>query len=185
MEVFNVIGASIQQGASTPISLRCPACRQRGSFEALANPADAVLQNSVRAGLRRCLNTSCSALVFFVSDASYASLYVTYPPEVIDFDATGLPTRVLDSFQEAIRCHASACYVAAAMMVRKTLEVCARIEEPVGTISDNAYRHYGRRSSCRLSCSKRATISDSWQRCGPHRGAQLRPRWQRRSRGGN
>lgn len=63
--------------------------------------------------------------VFFVSDPASQELHATYPPEVIDFDATALPARVLASFAEAIRCHAAGCYVAAAMMVRKTLEVLA------------------------------------------------------------
>ncbi|MEN3285198.1 MAG: hypothetical protein V7607_6338 [Solirubrobacteraceae bacterium] len=50
----------------------------------------------------------------------------SYPPETIDFDASDIPGRVVAAFEEAIKCHARQCYVAAAIMVRKTLEeVCA------------------------------------------------------------
>jgi hypothetical protein len=45
-----------------------------------------------------------------------------YPPEVLDFDATALPDQVLASFEEAIRCHSTSCFRAAAIMVRRTLE---------------------------------------------------------------
>ncbi|WP_428274400.1 DUF4145 domain-containing protein [Candidatus Palauibacter sp.] len=49
-------------------------------------------------------------------------MLVTYPPETIDFDATDLPDGVRSALEEAIKCHANAAYVAAAIMVRKTLE---------------------------------------------------------------
>ncbi|MGX9120317.1 DUF4145 domain-containing protein [Mesorhizobium sp. BHbsci] len=47
---------------------------------------------------------------------------ISYPPEVIDFDATNLPSDILASLEEAIKCHAAGCYRAAALMVRRTLE---------------------------------------------------------------
>ena len=46
----------------------------------------------------------------------------TYPAEVIDFDATNLPPKILASLEEAIRCHAAKCYRASALMIRRTLE---------------------------------------------------------------
>jgi hypothetical protein len=50
----------------------------------------------------------------------------SYPPEVIDFDTTNVPTKVVSALEEAITCHANSCYVAAAIMVRKALEeLCA------------------------------------------------------------
>ena len=49
-------------------------------------------------------------------------ILVSYPAERIDFDATNLPASVLGSLEEAITCHANQCYVASAIMVRKTLE---------------------------------------------------------------
>jgi hypothetical protein len=51
---------------------------------------------------------------------------VSYPAETLDFDASGLPDEVHDALEEAIKCHASQCYTAAAIMVRKTLEELCR-----------------------------------------------------------
>ncbi len=72
------------------------------------------------AGQRRCPDPECHAHLFFVH--SDGKLLVTYPPETIDFDATDLPDGVRSALEEAIKCHANAAYVAAAIMVRKTLE---------------------------------------------------------------
>jgi hypothetical protein len=45
-----------------------------------------------------------------------------FPPERLDFDPAGIPKPVLDAIEEAVSCHASQCFKASAMMVRKTLE---------------------------------------------------------------
>ena len=74
---------------------------------------------------RRCPNHTCHAHVFVVwqhPDRVVAS----YPPERIDFDTASIPEPVVRSFEEAISCHANGAFVAAAIMVRRTLEVlCA------------------------------------------------------------
>jgi len=54
------------------------------------------------------------------------SVTVSYPAERIDFDATDIPAGILKTFEEAITCHANQCFVAAAIMVRKTLEELCR-----------------------------------------------------------
>jgi hypothetical protein len=40
----------------------------------------------------------------------------------VDFDSSNIPTRIAASLREAINCYAIDCFVAAAIMVRKTLE---------------------------------------------------------------
>ena len=45
-----------------------------------------------------------------------------YPVQRIDFDTTDVPQAVADCLKEAIDCHANGKEVAAAIMVRKTLE---------------------------------------------------------------
>jgi len=63
---------------------------------------------------------------------------ISYPPERIDFDATNIPASVLKALEEAIACHASNCFIAAAIMVRKTLEeLCAER----GAKGDNLKAH--------------------------------------------
>jgi len=106
-----------------PVSLRCPGCRQQGIFEALG-------QNDIRAtggfrfGQRRCPNPACWTHVFvrWNPDGSL----VAYPTERLDFDETNVPQAVVAAFEEAVICHANQCFVASAMMVRKTFEeLCA------------------------------------------------------------
>jgi hypothetical protein len=62
----------------------------------------------------------CHKHVFVVIDAGRVAL--SYPPERLDFDSTNIPTRVTNAFEEAIACHSQQCFVASAIMVRKTLE---------------------------------------------------------------
>lgn len=49
-------------------------------------------------------------------------LQASYPPERLDFDATNIPASITKALEEAITCHANECFIASAIMVRKTLE---------------------------------------------------------------
>jgi uncharacterized protein DUF4145 len=112
------------------ISLRCPGCRQQGTLEA-APTHDLLTEgngNGILVGNRRCPNPQCNAHLFIVyhHGNSGVELLASYPPETIDFVTANLPKAVLQSLDEAIRCHAAQCYRAAALMVRRTLEdLCA------------------------------------------------------------
>jgi hypothetical protein len=111
---------------STPLSLRCPSCRQIGTFDAPVSEALAVGQGPNRRflGQRRCPNRECRAHCFVVWD-SIGHVVVSYPLERIDFDASDIPTTITEKLEEALICHASGAYTAAAVMVRRTLEeVC-------------------------------------------------------------
>jgi hypothetical protein len=46
----------------------------------------------------------------------------TFPPQLIEFDASNLPLPIKISLVEAISCHAAGCHRAAALMVRRVLE---------------------------------------------------------------
>ena len=72
-------------------------------------------------GQRRCPNRACNAHVF-VAWQPPAQILVSYPAERLDFDSSNIPTPIVATFEEALTCHANACFAAAAMMVRKTLE---------------------------------------------------------------
>jgi len=118
--------------AAPPLSLRCPACRQHGTFENL-NVQDVFLsgaQPQVTVGLRRCPNSACYAAAFVVY--SSGKLVESFPAETIDFDSTNIPAGVVSAFEEAIKCHATQCFVAAAIMVRKTLEELCRDRQATG-----------------------------------------------------
>jgi hypothetical protein len=117
--------------ATSTINLRCPACRHEGAFPPLhggidegwtitsAHRHDKAVLGGYYAGYRKCPNADCGCLVFFV-DTPEGSVF--YPPQVIDFDASNLPPRLLSSLEEAVKCHAAGCYRASALMVRRTLE---------------------------------------------------------------
>jgi hypothetical protein len=94
---------------------------------------DAILNNAqprVILGLRRCPNAACKAAIFVVHYAG--KLMESFPAETVDFDATNIQAGVVTSFEEAIKCHANQCFVAAAIMVRKTLEELCRDRQAMG-----------------------------------------------------
>jgi len=96
-----------------------------------AHDANISHQNvTVTVGIRRCPDPACSALVFFV--VKNGLLVDSYPAETIDFDATNVPVPVQNAFEEAIKCHAQSCFVASAIMVRKTLEELCRDRKAEG-----------------------------------------------------
>ncbi len=53
-------------------------------------------------------------------------LLSSYPAQRIDFDSSKIPQKVVEAIEEAIICHSTECYIAAAIMVRKTLEELCR-----------------------------------------------------------
>jgi hypothetical protein len=119
----NSVNSAVSSGISAGI--HCPGCGQLGSFEVLiANSSDFIFENGVRVGERRCPNLSCRTVLFMVWQNN--QLVRTYPAMRIDFDQTNIPPSVVSAFQEAITCHASECFIAGAIMVRKTLEELCR-----------------------------------------------------------
>lgn len=129
--ILRPITGTTNPNGATPVSLRCPACRRDVTFESLGY-SDAIIhvegEGRFRAGQRQCGNPDCRAHLFVVLQhvPGGAILKATYPAETLDFDASDIPVQVVEAFEEAIKCHAQQCYVAAAIMVRKTLEeICA------------------------------------------------------------
>ncbi len=130
--IFQLKSVLTDGSKATIVKLRCPACRQRGTFEPVVSH-DAKIHKGGSStaytilGQRRCPDPECNAHVFVAWDTQYPGrLIISYPPERIDFDTTDIPSTVVNSFEEAISCHAGQCYVAAAIMVRKTLEEICR-----------------------------------------------------------
>lgn len=114
-----------------PVNMRCPRCRKEGVFHAFAGKdavwdihrkttAGTVSDGAIEIGCRRCPNRECNAFAFVVIHRG--KLLRSYPSEVIDFDSTNLPPRILASLEEAIKAYAANCYRASALMVRRVLE---------------------------------------------------------------
>jgi hypothetical protein len=90
---------------------------------------------TIQVGHRMCPNPPCKGHLFVVLQGN--TLKVSYPPERIDFDSTNVPAEVVGSLEEAIACHANQCFAAAAIMVRKTLELlCSAQNAPGGNLKD-------------------------------------------------
>jgi len=61
----------------------------------------------------------------------------TYPAQRIDFDPKDIPERIVTSFTEALSCHAQNIHVAAAIMIRRTLEELCEDKKATGnTLKD-------------------------------------------------
>ena len=127
------VAACAAQNPGWTLKLRCPACRQLGTFDAFA-VQDLFVHSPARyiIGFRRCPDDECLALVFFVGAIDGGKLIVSYPAERIDFEPKAIPPKVLSAFEEAITCHASRAFTAAAIMVRKTLEELCSDREAKG-----------------------------------------------------
>ena len=140
MSFFFMRGNPANAGGQ-PVPLRCPQCRQRGTFEVLGQDlAVPEAAPPVFLGHRRCPETTCQVHVFVAyrpaSGLLPARVVVSYPAERVGFEAADIPEQIVSSFDEAITCHAQACYRAAAIMVRRTVEeLCAA----QGAAGDNLY----------------------------------------------
>jgi hypothetical protein len=127
------IQSNLQQvPAVVVVKIRCPVCKQRGTFETVSNDLSFTTPENLGsiAGLRRCPDPACHSLVFFVFAGG--KVLESFPPEVLDFDATNIPAAVQSAFEEAIKCHSQNCFVASAIMVRKALEELCRDRNAAG-----------------------------------------------------
>ena len=123
--IIKADNASGVQGAGAPANFRCPGCGQLGTFELLiGNSQDIALAGGFRIGERRCPNSECRALIFVIWRNN--NVIRSYPALRIDFDKTNIPGAIVSALEEAITCHANECFIAAAIMVRKTLEEMCR-----------------------------------------------------------
>ena len=107
-------------GGNWPIAVRCPACRQVGTFEAIQNVND-VRTGDIFLGQRQCPNPQCRTQIFCILNIQ-SEVLRTYPPQRIDFDPKGIPATIVKTFGEALSCSAEELHVAAAIMIRRTLE---------------------------------------------------------------
>jgi hypothetical protein len=113
------------------VSLRCPSCRQQGTFAPIGQQLS-IVPAAVHASMYACPNAECRGLIYVVTDPANRVLS-SYPPELLAFDATNIPTEVREALEEAIKCHSQECFVAAAIMVRKTLEELCRNRGATGS----------------------------------------------------
>lgn len=102
-----------------PLSGVCPHCGHRGTFEPLVEKE--ICCQDYYFGQRKCPNPKCLGHIFFIFDGPEYALY-TFPAQKILIERDRIPENVLKAFEEAVVCHSNQCFVAAAIMIRKTLE---------------------------------------------------------------
>ena len=103
--------------------VRCPHCGKEAVMQPLQD-RDLNIGENYSCGQRCCPNPECGGHLFLVFHMHKP--VAAYPPIKLDFDPQNIPDRILTTFEEAITCHAIGCFVASAIMVRRTFEeVCA------------------------------------------------------------
>ena len=117
-----VKATSIVKQNGPTVRARCPICGHDGTFDRLD-----VLDVRINYGggycyfgQRRCPNPECHAHIFYLQTPG--GNLRTYPSLKIDFNAEKIPDNIKEALSEAIACHSEECYVAASIMVRRTLE---------------------------------------------------------------
>jgi len=74
--------------------------------------------------------------VFCIHDTG-GTVLRTYPAQRIDFDPKSIPERIVKTFTEALSCQAENLHVAAAIMIRRTLEeLCEDKKATGGNLKD-------------------------------------------------
>lgn len=133
---FNLAQIVSQERSLLPISIICPHCKQIGTFESFNKPCDIKTSEAYIFGLRCCPNEECQGYLFFIGhrDKAYGKVHLdyTYPTLTIPFDVSNIPLRIVKAFEEALICHSNKCYVASAIMIRKTLEEICKEKEAKG-----------------------------------------------------
>lgn len=108
-----------------PIPGRCPHCGREVIL--VGSAQDVSIGEGFIVGHRACPNAECKGHMFVVQKGGV--VIKSYPPMTLDFNPAEIPDPIRKSFEEAITCHANGLFVAAAIMVRRTLEeICAQQE---------------------------------------------------------
>jgi hypothetical protein len=134
---------------SSAISVRCPACGQIGTFDRINHNGFTLQDVQVTGGMhfisgqRICPNNHCRTLLFFVWDSGKGGVAITFPSERLDFDSTNIPESITKAMAEAITCHAHSCFIASAIMVRKTLEELCHVQGATGNSLKERIRSLG------------------------------------------
>jgi hypothetical protein len=98
----------------------CPYCRTKAFFQRLGD--DHQISTQYASGERFCPN--CKGHIFVVFE--WRRFKMAYPPIRIDFDTQDIPDKIVNTFSEGLDCHSHDHHIAAAIMVRRTLEeICA------------------------------------------------------------
>ncbi|MBE0575958.1 MAG: DUF4145 domain-containing protein [Desulfuromonadales bacterium] len=116
-------------GSGITVTMACPSCGHTGVFE--RTPANDLHVQGYWLGQRKCPNPACNGHIFYVMSDDKNEFF-TYPPRRIEFDTSNIPERIVNTFKEAITCHAQRCHTSAGIMIRRTLEELCEEKEVKG-----------------------------------------------------
>lgn len=106
-------------GNGPVISIVCPHCGHNGTFHSLTQD---LITDKYYFGQRKCPNIKCLGHIFFISDRN-GNIKRTFPGNTIPIVKEGIPNKILNTIEEANTCYSENCFIAAGIMIRKTLEV--------------------------------------------------------------
>lgn len=140
---MKVILSQVKFDRTINIATRCPHCGHHGTFLDLGNKdiytyysTNGNIQPQTFLGVRKCPNDNCKGHLFFIADNQRNIQFVS-PSDMIPFDRENIPEKVMSAFEEAIKCHSNSCFIASAIMIRKSLEeIC--IDR--GAIGNNLFK---------------------------------------------
>ncbi|MBC8418138.1 MAG: DUF4145 domain-containing protein [Desulfobacterales bacterium] len=101
-----------------PVSTTCPHCGNKGTFETIGK--DLHVGGHFFCGQRVCPDPECRGHLFVV--VKDRDLVFQHPPLRIAYNKQNIPVNIVKTFEEAVTCHSTGCFVAAAIMIRRTLE---------------------------------------------------------------
>ena len=111
------------------IQTNCPHCGHEGTFDVIGQ--DLFIDGQYICGQRRCPDKICRGHLFIILGRS-GELLFQYPPRNIAFNKENIPASIIKTFEEAITCHSQNCFVASAIMIRRTLEEICEARGAVG-----------------------------------------------------
>jgi hypothetical protein len=103
---------------SPPMQINCPFCGGFGTFEIVGHNLKTC--GNTNFSIQSCPAIKCKAVVIGVFKGQ--ELQKTYPGLGKPINTENVPERIKNAFQEGVDCFANNCFVAAAIMIRKTLE---------------------------------------------------------------
>jgi Domain of unknown function (DUF4145) len=111
-------------------NFECPVCCHKGSFVVLKFLAS--INNQFEGvAILQCPNLDCYSLVF--GEIVNKNIVSTFPYKTVDFNSVDIPEKIILTFKEALGCFSNQFYVAAGVMIRKTLEELCDFEGAVGS----------------------------------------------------
>ena len=92
---------------------------------------DACINEIMTFGIRRCPDPQCKGIIFvagFIDIKTNSEEIFVFPAFIpLDLDKSRIPSRIIELLEEGIKCYLNGCYIASAIMIRRTLEeICVK-----------------------------------------------------------